>query len=70
MQTQEDLLVIRSRITVEQDHARVENALRAARRPGRPSPGRAWLGRRLIALGTFLASDPGAARRPIAGRPG
>ena len=70
MLTQEDLFVIRSRITFEQDRARVENALRAARGPGRPSPGRAWLGRRLIALGTFLASDPGAPRRSITGRPG
>jgi hypothetical protein len=74
MQTQEDLFVIRTLIAGELDRARAENALHAARGPGRAGlaravPGRGWLGRRLIAMGTFLATEPGATPRSSPERP-
>jgi hypothetical protein len=70
MQTTEDLFVIRIRSAADRAQVHAENAVRLGRGPGRPSAGRAWLGRRLIAAGTFLASEPGLRRRSIRGRPG
>ena len=70
MQEHEDLFVVRARIAADRDRARAENL---ARRAGRALPGsgpRAWLGRRLVDMGTFLAGEPAPkGPRPTPGRP-
>lgn len=70
MQEHEDLFVVRARIAADRDRARVENLARSA---GRAHPGsgpRAWLGHRLVAMGTFLVGEPPAQKpRPTPGRP-
>jgi hypothetical protein len=70
MQTHEELFVIGALTGAERDRARAENVLRRERGPGRPSAARAWLGRRFIAVGTFLAREPGIPPRSMQGRPG
>jgi hypothetical protein len=66
----EDLFVVRTRNAADRDQARVENLARSA---GRAHPGsgpRAWLGHRLVEMGTFLAGEPAAKEpRPTPGRP-
>ena len=70
MQTTDDLFVIRTLTGAERHRAQTENVLRRERGPGRPSAARAWLGRRFIAMGTFLAGEPGIPPRSMQGRPG
>ncbi len=58
----EDLFVVRARIAADHDRARTETLAAQARGPGRDS-GRgsrplAWLGRRLVAVGSVLADEP------------
>jgi len=54
---QQDLFVIHARIAADHDRARRESLGRAAR-AGHPARGpRAWLGRRLVAVGLALAGD-------------
>jgi hypothetical protein len=58
----EDLFLVRARIAEDRDRARTEQLARQARGPGRDG-GRAsrplaWLGRRLVAVGSILADDP------------
>lgn len=58
----EDLFLVRARIAEDRDRARTETLARQARGPGRQA-GRAggplaWIGRRLVAVGSILADDP------------
>jgi len=70
MKEHEDLFVVRARIATDHDRARVENLARTAR-PARTTWGpRAWLGRRLMAVGMLLAGDPPSQKpRATPGRP-
>ena len=57
MQPDMDLFVVARRIAADHERARVERLVR-----GRPSRSgrtraRAWLGRRLVAVGAFVAGD-------------
>jgi hypothetical protein len=70
MQEHEDLFVVRARIAADRDRARVENLARRAGRAHSGSGPRAWLGRRLVDMGTLLAGDPAPKEpRPTPGRP-
>ena len=70
MKEHEDLFVVRARIAEDHDRARVENLARGAR-PDAPGSGpRAWLGHRLVEMGTLLAGDPPVKEpRATPGRP-
>ena len=69
MQEHEDLFVVRARIAADRDQARVENLARNAGRAHSGSGPRAWLGRRLVEMGTFLAGEPTTKEpRPTPGR--
>lgn len=64
----DDFFVVRQRIAEDLARARAENlthtadrAADPARGSGRPGGALAWLGRRLVAVGTVLAGDPPAA---------
>ncbi|MDP9483320.1 MAG: hypothetical protein M3P84_08880 [Chloroflexota bacterium] len=72
-----DFFVVRQRIAEEQVRVRAENlantASRATKRagePGRLGGPAAWLGRRLVAVGSVLTGDPPAsATEPSTGQP-
>lgn len=57
-----NLLVVRARIAEEHARARAENLAHGAQAadaaPRQPGAARAWLGRRLVAMGTVLGADP------------
>jgi hypothetical protein len=73
-----DYFIVRERIAEEHARVRAENAasrvdraVGLARGPARAGAARAWLGRRLVALGTVLAGDTAAAEaRSTSGRTG
>lgn len=70
MREHEDLFVVRARIAADHDRARVENLTRGAGRARTGSGLRAWLGHRLVDIGTFLTGErPTKAPRPTPGRP-
>ena len=70
MQEHEDLFVVRTRIAADHDRARAENLTRGAGRAQTGSGPRAWLGHRLVEMGTFLAGErPTKDARPTPGRP-
>ncbi len=65
VQSDNDFFVVRQRIAEEQARVRAENLSRVVRNSanpavdvGRPGRMRAWLGRRLVGIGTVLAGDP------------
>lgn len=72
-----DFFVVRERIAEDRARAHAENLTHAldpardvVRRAGRRTGARAWLGRRLMTVGTLLAGDPPTAEaRPSAGQP-
>ncbi len=70
MQSDLDLMVVTRRIAADHDRARTERLARQSRTPSSGRGPRAWIGRRLIGLGTQLAGDPPRIERPSgAGRP-
>ena len=65
VQPDNDFFVVRHRIAEEQARVRAENLSRIVRNSagsavdvGQPGRMRAWLGRRLVGIGTVLAGDP------------
>lgn len=65
VQPDNDFFVVRHRLAEEQARVRAENLSRIVRNSadpavdiGRPGGARAWLGRRLVGIGTVLAGDP------------
>ena len=64
----EDLFVVRARIAADLAQARMENAIHAARSQGRSGGPRAWLGRRIVAIGVLLAGDAATGATPSTGR--
>jgi hypothetical protein len=75
VQADNDFFVVRVRLDEEQTRVRAENLARAVGRPAEPAEGsdrqrraRAWLGRRLVAVGTALAGDPPVSE-PRSGQP-
>jgi hypothetical protein len=65
---QDDLFVIRARIAGDLEQVQTENLARAARAVRRVSGPRAWLGHKMVAVGTILAGDPVPDRAPSTGR--